>query len=303
MNATPASPPPDWVRRPERGSLPLIRFMAWLSVKAGRGASRVLLRAIAFYFFVFGGAARRAARDFLERCLGRRPTLAEQYRTFFHFAATIHDRVYFVRERYELFDIETHGHELLDGPGGALLMGAHFGSFESTRACGRGVRRRVAMAMYGAQAQKLTGVLQALSPHATEDIVALGELQSMIRLQQLIEEGAFVGVLADRSFGDEAAIEVDFLGRPAPLPTGPMRMAAALRQRVIFMAGIYRGGNRYELHFEPIADFTTLEGASRAERDAQVRAGIEAYARRLEHHVRAAPSNWFNFFDFWAPRR
>jgi predicted LPLAT superfamily acyltransferase len=90
------------------------------------------------------------------------------------------------------------------------------------------------------------------------------------------------------------------MGAPAPLPTGPMRMAAALRQRVIFMTGLYRGGNRYELHFEPLADFTELDGLTRAERDARVRAAMEAYAARLEHHARSAPDNWFNFYDFWA---
>ena len=24
-----------------------------------------------------------------------------------------------------------------------------------------------------------------------------------------------------------------------------------------------------------------------------------AYAQRLEHYARAAPYNWFNFYDFW----
>ena len=33
--------------------------------------------------------------------------------------------------------------------------------------------------------------------------------------------------------------------------------------------------------------------------EARVREAIEAYARRLEHHARSAPHNWFNFYDFW----
>jgi predicted LPLAT superfamily acyltransferase len=78
-----------------------------------------------------------------------------------------------------------------------------------------------------------------------------------------------------------------------------MRMAAALRQRVLFMAGLYRGGNRYDVRFEELADFTDLEGLSRAERDARVRAAVERYASRLEHYCRDAPDNWFNFHDFW----
>jgi predicted LPLAT superfamily acyltransferase len=290
----------DWARRRERGSLPLIRFMVWWSLVAGRRVSRVLVRGIALYFLATGGAARRATRDFLARCLGRAPTLAEQYRTFFTFAATIHDRVYFMKGRFDLFEILVHGNELFDEAGGALLMGGHLGSFESMRACGKSlIHRRVTMAMYGVQAQNLQAVLEAIAPGASKDIVPLGEVQSMLELQRCLEEGALVGVLADRTFHDEATITVQFMGAPARLPTCPMRMAAALRQRVIFMTGLYRGGNRYELHFEPLADFTRLEGLSRAERDARVAQAVQAFATRLDHHARSAPHNWFNFFDFW----
>lgn len=299
-----ASAPREWASRAERGSMPLIRFMAWFSLAVGRTASRVLLRGIAAYFLVTGGPARRATRQFLARALGHAPSIAELYRTFFHFAATIHDRIYFLRNRFDLFEIEVHGRELFEGSGGALLMGAHLGSFESMRACGRGIiHRRVAMAMYGAHTQKIHQVLEAVAPGSSADIVALGEVGSMLALQGRLEDGALVGVLADRTFGGEATVERDFLGVPAPVPTGPMRMAAALRQRVIFMCGLYRGGNRYELHFEPLADFTQLEGLSRGERQALVDAAVTAYVARLEHFARSAPHNWFNFFDFWAGRR
>ena len=297
------APKPEWLRRSERGALPLIRFMAWFSLAAGRTVSRALLLGVVAYFFAFGGAARRATRAFLARCLGRAPSLAEQFRTFFRFGATIHDRLYFLKDRFDLFEIEVHGREIFESPGGALLMGAHLGSFEVMRACGRAViHRRVAMAMYGAHAQKLSQVLEAVAPGTTRDIVSLGEVGSMLALQQRLEEGALVGVLADRTFGGEATIPIPFMGAEAAFPTGPMRMAAALRQDVIFMAGLHCGGNRYELHFERIADFRDLEGLTRAERDARVRAAIDTYAARLEHHARRSPHNWFNFFDFWGGR-
>jgi predicted LPLAT superfamily acyltransferase len=131
------------------------------------------------------------------------------------------------------------------------------------------------------------------------DIVALGRADSMIELAQRLDEGALVGILADRTLGDEPALMIPFLGEPAPFPTGPMRMAAALRRRVIFMAGLYRGGNRYAIRFEEIADFADLEGLTRAAREQRVNEGVAAYAATLERHAREAPFNWFNFHDFW----
>ena len=292
----------DWTRAPERGSLWLIRFMAWMSMRLGRPFTRILLRIIAAYFLLAGREGGRAVRDYLRRCLAREPTLAERYAVYFTFASTLHDRIYFLKGRRDLFDIEVHGAELFDGGGGVLLMGAHLGSFEAMRACGRTQGMRVSMAMYEENAHQINGVLAAVDASAFEGIVPLGRVDSMIALAQRLDQGALVGMLADRTLGDEPSVAITFLGEEARFPTGPMRIAAALRRRVVFMTGLYRGGNRYELHFEPLADFSGVGELTRAERDARVRDAVAAFARRVEHYCRAAPDNWFNFYDFWKRR-
>ena len=289
----------EWTRRSELGSLSLLRFMVWLSLRAGRGPTRLLLHPIAAYFLCCAWSARRASRLFLERCLGRRPTVRELYGLFLSFASAVHDRVYFLKGRFDLFEIEVNGAEHFDARG-ALLMGAHLGSFEVLRACGRFMaHREVAMAMYEENARKVNAVLAAIEPAAARDIIALGRIDSMLELGARLDAGALVGVLADRTLGEEAAIAVPFLGKPARFPLGPMRVAAALKRRVFFMTGLYRGGNRYEIHFEPLADFSDLGDAPRAEREPRVRDAVAEYARRVEHYSRAAPNNWFNFHDFW----
>jgi predicted LPLAT superfamily acyltransferase len=78
-----------------------------------------------------------------------------------------------------------------------------------------------------------------------------------------------------------------------------MRAAAMLERSVIFMLGLYRGGNRYHVVFEPLADFTRTP---RAQRQAAIEAAITRYAALLEQYCRSDPYNWFNFFDFWRSR-
>jgi predicted LPLAT superfamily acyltransferase len=80
------------------------------------------------------------------------------------------------------------------------------------------------------------------------------------------------------------------------LPLGPFRLAALLKQKVMFMTGLYLGGNHYSIHFHPLADFTNI---ARGQRDMAVKQAVEAYAAKIDHYCRAAPYNWFNFFDFW----
>lgn len=296
----------EWARRSERGSPALMRFMVWVSLALGRAPARVLLRLIAAYFLAFSARARRFSREFLRRALGRAPTLRERYHHFLAFASTIHDRVYFVSNRFEPFDIRVDGAECIDSlpeGTGAFLMGAHLGSFESVRSCGRTrAHRPVAMAMVEANARKLNAVLSAIDPRAAEGIVALGRLDSMLKLRDLLDGGTLVGVLADRTPGREPVVVLPFLGAPAAFPTGPMRMAAILRSRVFFMTGLYRGSNRYDIRFEALADFSAPGAEARGERDRLVQEAIVRYAARLEHYAREYPLNWFNFHDFWAAR-
>jgi len=294
-----STPSAEWTRRSERGSLPLMRLMAWLSLRCGRTVARVPLRIIAAYYLAFGLAARRASHRFLRRVHGRNPTLREQYDLFFSFASTVHDRVYFLKDRFGIFDIDVQGSEVFDERG-TLLMGAHLGSFEVMRASGRHLgHRRVVMAMYEDNARRINAALSAIDAAAMMDVVALGRADSMLEIAERLDSGALVGVLADRTLGRDPVIHVDFLGESAPFPTGPMRIAAVMRQRVIFMVGLYRGGNRYSIHFEPLADFSDFDAVSRTVRERRVEEAVAAYAKRLEHYARVAPSNWFNFHDFW----
>jgi predicted LPLAT superfamily acyltransferase len=256
---------------------------------------------IAAYFFTFAPTARRYDRAYLRKVLGREPTAADRYRHVLAFATTIHDRVYLLQERFDLFDITLEGEavvqQAMDAGTGAFLMGSHVGSFESIRAIGRrqpGLR--VAMAMYEDNARQLNAMLAAINPNAAAEVIALGHIDAMLKIQEYLERGTFVGVLGDRTLGEEASMRVSFLGQVARFPVGAMRAAAIMRRPVIFMIGLYRGGNRYHIAFELLADFSKVEPR---QRDAAVQSAIERYAALLEQHVRTDPYNWFNFFDFW----
>ena len=290
-----------WAHTPERGNMFLLRVMAWISLRLGRGAGRVVLHGIAAYFLLFAPTSRRASAQYLGRVLGRPPRWREVYRHFFTFAATIHDRIYLVNRRFELFDFEVHGEEALrrllaDGRG-LFLMGAHLGSFEVIRAIGwKYADLRVAMVMHQGNAQKIIAMLAAINPQATQDIIGMGHVDSMLKVQGRLDAGSAVGVLADRTPGREARRPVQILGGNANLPIGPFRMAALLQRPVVFMTGLYLGGNRYSIHFDALADFSAV---ARGQRDAAVEAAITRYAALLDQYCRMAPYNWFNFFDFW----
>lgn len=302
MSTRPAAANAVWAHTPERSNRLMLRIMTWISLRLGRRVGRLVLHLIATYFLVFAPRGRRASREYLALALGRTPRWRDLYRHFFSFASTIHDRVYLLNGRFDLFDLELRGQEALrallaDGKG-VILMGAHLGSFEVIRAVGRHFADLTcAMVMHEDNARKINEMLAAINPTATQDIIGLGSVDAMLQVSERLDAGQVVGVLADRTTGHDARVPVTLLGRPTVLPRGPFRMAALLRRPVVFMTGLYLGGNRYRIHFEVLADFSRI---ARSERAGAVDAAVSAYADRLDHYCRVAPYNWFNFFDFWA---
>lgn len=291
---------PVWMRQEERGSFVLLRLMSRISLFFGRRVSRIIVYAIALYFLLAVTSARRSSVQYLRRVLPRKVTWVDQYRHILAFASTIHDRFFLLNGQIELFDIEAHGTELIARchaeKQGVLLFGAHLGSFEALLDHGRRHHFNSCIAMYPENARQLNRALAAINPHAVTRIIALGQMNSMLTIHERLEHGGLVGVLADRASGPDQYMTLPFLGAPARFPTGPFRLAVMLGHPVYFMVGLYHGGNRYRLHFEPLADFGAVP---RNDRERVVRETMQRYVALLEQHCLAAPYNWFNFFDFW----
>ena len=292
---------PDWVARPERSHTDVIRFIVWVALTLGRTAARALLYPTALYFLTFSSLARRASEGFMRRALGRRPGVADAFRHFHCFAATMLDRVFLLNGQYARFDVRVQGAEIVEHMAargeGCVLLGAHLGSFEIVRSLARAAGGpQVSLVMYEENARKLTSVLDAINPKLAPKVIALGKLDSMLKVRTALECGGVVGMLGDRTIKGEGTMPCDFFGEPASFPLGPFRIAVMLKKPMVLMFGLYRGGNRYDVYFEQLIDMGQIE---RAQRDVLIEQALRRYVARLEHYCRVAPCNWFNFYDFW----
>lgn len=291
---------PEWVARPERSNALALRFMAWMAMAFGRPAARSLLYPICLYFLAFSSLARSASRDFLSRALQRKAGLGDIFRHYHTFASTILDRVFMLKGQISRLDVHVHGAGVIDemvaAGNGCVLLGAHLGSFDVIRSAGALRGLKISMVMYEENARKMGAVLDAINPEYRMEIIALGRVDSILKVEAALARGGVVGMLADRNLRGAGAVSCLFLGEQARFPTGPIRVAAMLKRPVALMFGLYRGGNRYDIHIERFADMTQ---SRHRESDPGIENLTRRYAERLEYHCRLAPYNWFNFYDFW----
>ncbi len=294
-------PRPQWVGRAERGTALALRLITWVALTLGRPTARVLLYPVCFYFLIFSSASHAASTQYLRKVLARKPTLGDAIRHCHAFVATLLDRVFLFNDQYARFDVRVHDESILADltarGEGCFLLGAHMGSFEIIRALGRhNTGTRISLVMYEEHARKFYSVLRAVNPQLGLQVIALGNVDSMLKVEAALNQGEIIGMLGDRTFQGEGTVACRFLGEPAHFPTGPFRLAALLKRPIVLMFGLYRGGNRYDVHFERLVD--TWQGPHAA-RAALLERVLHRYVERLEHYCRAAPYNWYNFYDFW----
>ena len=292
-----------WKHRPEGGGWFALWLIRGIARYGGRAVARVLLLPITLYFLAARGPERRASRAWLQRVTGRAAGLWQVARHIHCFASTILDRVFLLGGELDRFDIRVQGadalHRQLDKGRGVLMFGSHLGSFEVLRVLAHTrpeMRLRVVLDV--AHNPAITLLLDALNPEVARTVIDAGQDGPSVALaiHEALEQGSLVALLVDRVHDGQAGIEAEFLGRPAPFPEAPWRIAAATGAPVVLGFGLYRGGRRYEVVFEPFSDGIRMRRQDRREALATL---VSTYAGRLEHHARAAPYNWFNFYDFW----
>lgn len=294
----------EWSQQQERSNSFMLRLLLWIGLRLGRNVARLLLFPTVAYFLLTGGASKIASRDYCRRVLGRKPTLVDMAKHFHAFASISLDRFYFLSGRQDSFDVHvTRPQAVYDISAqhrSCLLVLAHVGSFEVLRNIAVDQRSLPLRMLIDMKVnQRFMNVVKQLHPDFTERVIDASQTGPalVLTLKEALEQGAMVGIMADRARTEERSIAVDFLGGRARLPAGPWILAGTLGVPVILAFGLYRGGNHYDVHFELFSEKISLP---RATREQALQEYAQAYASRLEHYVKSAPYNWFNFYDYWA---
>lgn len=293
-----------WLHEPERGSAFGISALLAAHRVFGRGFAVAILHVVALCYALFSGRLRAVSRAYLVRALGRPPRFRDVVRHVATFAVCSFDRVLFAAGKLDGFTIERHGHDLLAELAatrtGAILLGAHLGSFEAMRAMGQREALVLNVLVHFRNARKITAMLRRVAPDFDARIIEIDPdaPHHVLAVAERIAAGELVAVLGDRVGLGEGTTRVTLLGGEVELPTGPYALAAVLRCPIYLTFGLYHGRGRYSLHCERFAESVQLPRRDRAARVGEL---AQRYAARVEHHVAQAPYCWFNFFDMWTP--
>ena len=251
-----------WSDCPERGAPWLVRLMLWLIRHLRWFACGVVLPGISLWFFLRSAGARAASREYLARALGRRAGPLDALRHIHVFARSILDRVWQVMDDPARTGLEIAGLHHVEAVAtsgrGGVLLGAHLGSFAVLHALAGRCPVPVKLVLHRANAGFFTAMMNQLDPTLAQNVIEIGDIQSMLRVREAVAGGALVGMLAARAPAGARSIMAPFLGQPAAFPTGPFILAASLGVPVLTFRGVRTGPRRYLVEFAPFAEQLVL---------------------------------------------
>ncbi|CAN7335894.1 glycosyltransferase family 2 protein [Caballeronia sp. LjRoot31] len=301
-----------WWHIAERGSHLGMSLLALSCRLFGTRFTALWLHPIVAYFLLTGSRARAASHTYfmhLQQAAPQdgtpRPGWWSAYKHMLAFARSGFDKLAAWSGRVSMDDVkfdDPAAFEALNASGrGALVIGAHLGNLEMTRALAtRGAHAKITAVVYTEHARRFNSVLASANSAFAQRLVEVSDFgpETAMMMQDRVEAGELLVIVGDRVPAHDSGrtTEAQFLGSTAPFAQGPYVLAHALGCPV-YLFFCLKEEQGYRLYFEPFAQRIELPRRERAQHLAD---WAQRYALRLEHYCRKAPYQWFNFFDFWA---
>jgi KDO2-lipid IV(A) lauroyltransferase len=155
---------------------------------------------------------------------------------------------------------------------------------------------------YQAMAQEPNPLVQAFEQRFRERFRIIYTTESplsVLRLAQVLREGAVLGLQMDRYLGGQN-LALPFCGKTAWFPTGPVVLARATGAPIVPSFFIVEPGTadrvRVVHYLEP-----AIEVEHTRDRAADVALAMAKMVKVYENFVRRYPTQWYHFYDFFAP--
>ena len=293
----------------ESTSVAGIWLLYWVHHLLGRWPFRICVYPAVFFYWMLNPSLRATSLQYLRRveaatqAIGHEPGAIDSLRHVGLFAESMLDKLLAASGRYRILGVQIEGRERLyedaaAGLGG-LLVTAHLGCLEVGRAIAehRG-KVRLNILVHTRHAVRFNRLLRRLDPASDVCLIEVTEIgpQTAALLADKVANGEYVVIAADRvPVIASQTVDVDFLGHPAPFPSGPWVLASLLRCPVWFMGSIH-SGDSYVFRFVRLCDRVVLP---RGTREAAITQFAARYADEVTALLQRSPYDWFNFFPFW----
>lgn len=279
-------------------------FGTWFFVMTlkylGVRCAYVLLLLVVPYFVLFAPKATSAVIHYNRTILGygRLKSFLKTFPHFFVFGQTIVDKIALKHgiEKPYTFDYQNYDEFLnvLDSGTGAIIIGAHVGSWEVGAPYFHKYGKNMNIVMLDAEYEAIKHVIDDGAEEAQFKVIPLGEdgLDAILKIKEALDRKEYVCFQGDRFMDESNSMVKTFMGHEARFPKSMFQIASKLNVPVVFYYAMRHPHRHYSFSFQ-IAD---MAASNSKERFNNI---VDQYIESLQNIIKKYPQQWFNFYRFW----
>lgn len=258
-----------------------------------------IMAVVILFYMAFNRRGYRSAYRFFRLRFGCSPlrSFCNVYRNHYVFGQIILDR--FATYAGKRFEVVIEGQEAFDaavaGEQAFLMLSSHVGNYELAGYTLHSTRKRVyALVFEGETETVMEHRNRIFRQHNIQMIPVRSDMSHLFLINKALSEGDIISMPADRVFGSPKTVSCELLGAGAKFPAGPFSIAVQRGIPVLAIFVMKESVRRYRIFVRRID--APAEGSAKERREALA----QAYVAELERIVRRYPTQWFNYYDFWA---
>ncbi len=209
------------------------------------------------------------------------------------FVAKWKDEVEFTREGWEYLD------EAVEKKTGAIIVMSHIGNWELAAEMLQRKGLPIMLYLGAKHKEQIEKIQKEKLAQSGIKIVATSEKESspfaLLEGINFLREGGIVSMTADRLWGDQRSVKINFLGHEVQLPDTPHLFALMSGAPLMTFFVNQKAPGKYHII---VSKGRQVIAASRQDRSKAVLASAQAYADELEQMVRRHPFEWHHFEPF-----
>ena len=284
-----------------RGGLLGYKIFVWILKNLGLRFAYLLLFFVVIYFVATTGKAFKSIFGFYHQMMkyGRIKAFLSICRNYYRFGQILLDKVAMLSGFHEKFTFDFDGEEnLLQMHDGGLLISAHVGNWEIAGQLLNRLDKRINIILFDAEHQRIKGYLSDVMHNRNVNFIVIRDDYSHLHdIKQALENKEIIAMHGDRFIEGNKTVVLDFMGKPAAFPIGPLNLAARFNVPVSFVFAVKETSSHYHFYASKLirVAFTT----NLKQREANFGEPLGVYLAKFEQIVRQYPHQWFNYYDFW----
>lgn len=284
-----------------RGGVLGYKIFVWTLKHLGLRFAYFLLSFVVVYFVATSGKAFTAIFHFYRQVMkyNRVKAFFSIYMNYYMFGQILLDKIAMLSGFQQKFTFDFEGEEhLRQMTDGGILVSAHVGNWEIAGQLLNRLEKRINIIMFDAEHRQIKGYLSdVLSERNVNFIVIRDDFSHLLEIRQALANKEIIAMHGDRYIEGNRTVILDFMGKPAAFPIGPVNMAAKFKVPVSFVFAVKETSSHYHFYATPLHRVQFITNLKL--REENFRAALEIYARKFEEILRKYPYQWFNYYEFW----